>query len=450
MSVVSASGPSKFLDARDFILDGKVVQEYPYRLEPVRGLGGLKDGPLMEDDCLRCTFCRKKYRGKNSKSMWRRHVQKSHKIKLKNFRERNSQSRFSPSAHCPNIHHFPAEEHEAFQQSKRSELREKRQQSQQANEHESSLPMPLPYPPPPAYPISRMPLAETAVSHNLVIIPHFKTPSVNPGVFEESTYVPTPAPAPIKKRPKASSKNAKENALGSKSKAKRTAPTASTSDVEVIQHTTIALNVTHVSVQDSSQTQSPTTCAGGWSPSTTALKRSSSAQALTLLSPIESFVPCEGLEHVARETMPFFAPPLAPASLLASPSDVHRISYMHSSSIDDDLSGVAQSTSQLSIPYSSGDDSGDEWFVEYELSPDGTVASEPDTSTSTTLPPTTGLGFDMSAFFGSSSSMDVLEEYSHSTDSTADIDAEIDVDQWLAFDSDDEDDAMSPTISATS
>ncbi|EJD52170.1 hypothetical protein AURDEDRAFT_25041, partial [Auricularia subglabra TFB-10046 SS5] len=86
--IVSAKSPSKFLDQKDFVDDkGEVIMEYPYQLEPIRGVGGLKPGPVDDKDVLRCTFCRKQYRGKNSKSMWRRHVQKSHKIKLKNYRE---------------------------------------------------------------------------------------------------------------------------------------------------------------------------------------------------------------------------------------------------------------------------------------------------------------------------------------------------------------------------
>ncbi|KZV93507.1 hypothetical protein EXIGLDRAFT_593279, partial [Exidia glandulosa HHB12029] len=91
VAIVDAKNPSKFLDEKDFVdAKGNTIQEYPYRFEPVRGVGGLKSGPIEDTECLRCTFCRKKYRGKNSKSMWRRHVQKSHKIKLQNYRERNS------------------------------------------------------------------------------------------------------------------------------------------------------------------------------------------------------------------------------------------------------------------------------------------------------------------------------------------------------------------------
>ncbi|OCH96205.1 hypothetical protein OBBRIDRAFT_766364 [Obba rivulosa] len=62
---------------------------YPSELEPPRGWWGIAEAfpEGCQEPTLRCTFCRRKYSGRNAKSMWRRHVYEKHKIGMPNRRD---------------------------------------------------------------------------------------------------------------------------------------------------------------------------------------------------------------------------------------------------------------------------------------------------------------------------------------------------------------------------
>jgi hypothetical protein len=78
-SLVNQTHPSRFLDMRDFVdAAGQTIMQYPVALAP--------SGVTADDERLRCAFCRRVYRGKNAKSMWRRHVRASHDIQLRDQR----------------------------------------------------------------------------------------------------------------------------------------------------------------------------------------------------------------------------------------------------------------------------------------------------------------------------------------------------------------------------
>ncbi|EMD42014.1 hypothetical protein CERSUDRAFT_79616 [Gelatoporia subvermispora B] len=98
-----------FLDPLDFKYADEVNPNtnaitYPTELEPPRGWWGMPEAypDHCEEPTLRCTFCRRKYSGRNAKSMWRRHVYEKHKIGMPNRRDAHNAERKSRGANKEN------------------------------------------------------------------------------------------------------------------------------------------------------------------------------------------------------------------------------------------------------------------------------------------------------------------------------------------------------------
>ncbi|KAH7107086.1 hypothetical protein BKA62DRAFT_227719 [Auriculariales sp. MPI-PUGE-AT-0066] len=437
MSIVSASGPSKFLDAQDFIKDGEVLQEYSFCLEPVRGIGGLKSAPLADDDCLRCTFCRKKYHGKNAKSMWRRHVQKAHKIKLKNYKDR-------------------AHESETFERNRLSTLQ--RKDSRECD----TLPAPLPYPPPPTHleriSIARLPLISNLAPNASKAI-QYGLPLLKPAAFGDQSILPPLGTKTVKPSSKTSKENTtREGTLGSLKMKKllpRLAPLAAAN--EAIPKVPVALSTisptSPVSIvprlPEVELQSSPRHCHHLWTSAVpcaycyneaNGAPSSDSTRQSTMVSPSKETSSSGMTPKSSYDIIPFYTPPALHASLMPSHSP-HSFEYADPCIVDsehsDSSSGdIMPSTSQLSAFYGSGDESGDEWFTSSSGS-DGEYAIGPVMfHSSPRLSGPIGLGFNVDIAL--SSRITVSAPYDMESE-------EVDVDQWLRFD-DAEDDTVSTLL----